>query len=87
MSINQVTNLKKVLGLTDVLGFVFGQIIGAGVLVLTGIGIGLTGKGIVLAFLISGLINCFTILPMAQLSSAIPTTGAGYRYSSLLLGA
>lgn len=86
MSLNQAANLKKVLNLTDVLGFVFGQIIGAGVLVLTGIGIGLTGKGIVLAFIISGIINCITVLPMGQLASAIPTTGAGYRYSSLLLG-
>lgn len=86
MALNQVANLKKVLGLTDVLGFVFGQIIGAGVLVLTGIGIGLTGKGVILAFLISGLVNCVCIMPMAQLASAIPTTGAGYRYSSMLLG-
>lgn len=86
MAATQTNNLKKVLGLTDVLGFVFGQIIGAGVLVLTGIGIGLTGKGIVLAFLISGVINVINILPMAQLASAIPTTGAGYRYSSMLLG-
>ena len=86
MAADQVHNLKKVLGLTDVLGFVFGQIIGAGVLVLTGIGIGLTGKGIVFAFLVSGIINCINILPMAQLASAIPTTGAGYRYSSILLG-
>lgn len=86
MSNGQVANLKKVLGLSDILGFVFGQIIGAGVLVLTGIGIGLTGKGIILAFIVSGLINCLTILPMAQLASAIPTTGAGYKYSSMLLG-
>ena len=40
MSNGQVANLKKVLGLSDILGFVFGQIIGACVLVLTGIGIG-----------------------------------------------
>lgn len=86
MVVNQEANLKKVLGLTDILGFVFGQIIGAGVLVLTGIAIGLTGKGVVLAFLIAGLITCVNILPMAQLSSAIPTAGAGYRYSTILLG-
>jgi APA family basic amino acid/polyamine antiporter len=83
---SQEANLKKVLVLTDVLGFCFGNIIGAGVLVLTGVAIGLTGKGVVLAFLIAGVITCFTILPMAQLTSAIPTTGASYRYASLLLG-
>jgi len=86
MRTRQEANLKKVLGLSDVLGFVFGQIVGAGVLILTGIGIGLTGKGIVVAFIITGLINCITVLPMAQLASAIPVTGAGYRYSSMLMG-
>ena len=86
MGVNHEANLKKVLGLTDVLGLAFGQIIGAGILVLTGIAIGLTGKGVILAFLIAGVITCITILPMAQLAAAIPTTGAGYRYSSRLLG-
>lgn len=86
MAVNQEANLKKVLVLSDVLGFCFGNIIGAGVLVLTGVAIGLTGKGVVLAFLIAGIITCFTILPMAQLASAVPTTGASYRYASLLLG-
>jgi len=86
MAVNQEANLKKVLGFTDVLGFVFGGIIGAGVLVMTSIAIGLTGKGVILAFAIAGIINCVNILPMAQLASALPTTGAGYRYSSWLLG-
>ena len=42
----QATNLKKVLGLTDVLGIAIGQIIGAGVMSLTGIGIQMTGSGL-----------------------------------------
>jgi APA family basic amino acid/polyamine antiporter len=82
---NQLANLKKVMGLTEVLGFIFGQIIGAGVLILTGIGIGLTGKGIIWAFLISGVLNCFYCTVISQLAAAIPATGAGYRYSTLLL--
>jgi APA family basic amino acid/polyamine antiporter len=48
MSGNQLANLKRVMGLPEVLGFTFGQIIGAGVLVLTGVGIGLTGKGAII---------------------------------------
>lgn len=78
--------LKKVLGLTDVLALTVGLTIGPGVLVLMGAGIGLTGKGVALAFLIAGIANCINVIPMAQMCSAIPTTGAGYRYSSLLLG-
>ncbi|SDE36705.1 APC family permease [Sporomusa acidovorans] len=82
----QTAKLKKVLGLSDVLGFVLGSIVGAGVLILTGVGIGLTGKGVVLAFLISGLVNIIAIMPLAQLASALPVTGAGYTYSKLLVG-
>ncbi|ALM83488.1 APC family permease [Bordetella sp. N] len=78
--------LKKVLGLTDVLALTVGLTIGPGVLVLMGPGIGLTGKGVALAFFIAGIVNCINVIPMAQMCSAIPTTGAGYRYSSLLLG-
>jgi basic amino acid/polyamine antiporter, APA family len=83
---NEEAKLKKVLGLTDVLALVIGLTIGPGVLVLMGPGIGLTGKGVVLAFLIAGIANCINVIPMAQLCSAMPTTGAGYRFSSLLLG-
>jgi basic amino acid/polyamine antiporter, APA family len=83
---NEAAKLKKVLGLTDVLALTVGLTIGPGVLVLMGPGIGLTGKGVTLAFLIAGIANCINVIPMAQLCSAMPTTGAGYRYSSLLLG-
>ncbi len=86
MATNQLANLKKVLGLKEVLAFTFANIIGVGVLVLTGIGIGLTGKGVILAFLISGVLNCVYVTVVAQLSAAIPATGASYRYSTLLLG-
>lgn len=85
-SSGEEAKLKKVLGLTDVLALTVGLTIGPGVLVLMGPGIGLTGKGVILAFLIAGIANCITVIPIAQLCSAIPTTGAGYRYSSLLLG-
>lgn len=78
--------LKKVLGLQDVLALAVGLTIGTGILILMGPGIGLTGKGVVLAFFISGITNCINLIPMTQLCSAMPTTGAGYRYSSLLLG-
>lgn len=86
MSASHEANFKKVLGLSDVVGMALGQIIGAGVLIFTGIGIGMTGRGIMIAFLVAAAMTAITILPMAQLSSAIPTTGAAYRYSSRLLG-
>ena len=86
MAVSQEANFKKVLSLSDVVGMALGQIIGAGVLIFTGIGIGMTGQGIIIAFLVAAAMTAITVLPMAQLSAAIPTTGAAYRYSSRLLG-
>ncbi len=62
--LNATSNkFKKVLGLTDVLGTI-GQIIGAGVMSLTGIGIQMTGSGITPAFILSAVITllCFQLL-------------------------
>ncbi|MGW8027298.1 APC family permease [Staphylococcus xylosus] len=81
----QATNLKKVLGLTDVLGIAIGQIIGAGVMSLTGIGIQMTGSGITPAFIISAVITLLTMFPIAILGSTLPTTGGMYQYTSRLL--
>ncbi|MCE7784938.1 APC family permease [Staphylococcus xylosus] len=81
----QATNLKKVLGLTDVLGIAIGQIIGAGVMSLTGIGIQMTGSGITPAFILSAVITLLTMFPIAILGSTLPTTGGMYQYTSRLL--
>lgn len=82
---NQEANLKKVLGLGDVMSIGAGQIIGAGVMALTGIAIGMTGSGVTLAFVISSVFTLFMVLPIAVMGSAIPTTGGLYRYTSRLL--
>jgi Gamma-aminobutyrate permease and related permeases len=68
------------------MGIAIGQIIGAGIMSMTGIAIGMTGTGIVLAFLISAVLTLITIAPVAYLSAAVPTTGGAYRYTSRLLG-
>ena len=64
----QTANLKKVLGLPDVMGIAIGQIIGAGVMSLTGIGIQMTGSGITPAFVISSILTLVTMFPIAILS-------------------
>ena len=81
----QSKHLKKVLSLSDVMGIAIGQIIGAGVMSLTGIGIQMTGSGITPAFILSSLITLLTMLPIAILASSLPTTGGMYQYTSRLL--
>lgn len=82
---SEESKLKKVLGLGDVMSIGVGQIIGAGVMALTGIAIGMTGSGVVLAFIVSSIFTLFMVLPTAVLGSALPTTGGNYKYASRLL--
>jgi len=68
------------------MGIAVGQIIGSGIMTMTGTAIGMTGTGIWLAFILSALCTAFTSLPNAVLGAAVPTTGGEYRYISRLKG-
>lgn len=76
----------KKLNFMDCMGFCIGQIIGSGIMVLTGIVIGLTGHGTPWAFIGSAALALIITLPAAVLSSAIPSNGAGYSYLRRLIG-
>jgi APA family basic amino acid/polyamine antiporter len=83
---NQEQNLKRVLDTKDVIAMTVGLIIGAGVMTLTGLAITRTGTGVSLAYLLSAVLTVIISLPVAQLSSAAPSAGASYKYSSRLIG-
>lgn len=82
----QESKLIRNLGFWDLMAISVGQIIGAGIMSSTGVAIGMTGTGVVLAFLISPLLTIISIFPVAILSSAVPTTGGPYRYCSRFMG-
>ncbi|MEG1878250.1 MAG: APC family permease [Pseudoflavonifractor sp.] len=86
MSATPETAVKKKLNFSDCMGFCIGQIIGSGIMVLTGVVIGLTGHGTPLAFILGALLALSTVLPFIILSSTIPASGAGYTYVKRLLG-
>lgn len=77
--------LKKELSLWHVVVMAIGQIIGAGVMSLTGIAIALTGSGVTPAFVLSAMLTLITTLPIAIMGASIPTTGGPYKYTSRLL--
>lgn len=72
--------LKKVLGFGDLMGIGVGQIIGSGIMVLTGITIELTGAGTPFAFLLAAVLVTCPNLVLAVLGSAVPATGGMYTY-------
>ncbi|MDG1708517.1 MAG: APC family permease, partial [Emcibacteraceae bacterium] len=78
---------KKLLGFWDLMGISLGQIIGTGVVILTGISISMTGYGAPWAFVLALLIVAIPTICIAALGSAVPNTGGNYTYVRDLLGA
>lgn len=77
---------KKLLGFWDLMGISLGQIIGTGVVILTGISIGMTGFGAPWAFVLALLIVAIPTISIAALGSAVPNTGGNYTYVRDLIG-
>lgn len=82
----QESKLIRSLGYWDLMGIAIGQIIGVGVMSSTGVAIGMTGTGVVLAFLMSPVLVIMCIYPFAILGATAPTTGGPYRYVSRIMG-
>lgn len=76
----QKGGLKKVLGLWDLMGIGIGQIIGSGIMALTGVCIALTGAGTPLAFIAAAILVICPNTVLAVLGSAVPATGGMYTY-------
>lgn len=70
----------------DCMGLGIGQIIGSGVMVLTGIVIGMTGHGTPYAFILGALLSITLAVPYILLSSTIPASGVGYNSVKRLVG-
>jgi APA family basic amino acid/polyamine antiporter len=74
------SGLKPALGLAAVSSIAIGFMIGGGVFVFTGIALRITGPALPLAYGLAVIPVFLSILPMAMLGSAIPTTGGNYKY-------
>lgn len=77
---------KKLLGFWDLMSISLGQIIGTGVVVLTGISISMTGYGAPWAFIFALVIVAIPTICIAALGSAVPSTGGNYTYVRDLIG-
>lgn len=83
---NSTKDLKRVLGFKDLLGVAIGQIIGAGIMSLMGIAIGMTGRSVPFAFLIAAVLSIVTIIPTIIVGGTIRLRGGHYTMSALLAG-
>ncbi len=73
--------LKRQLGLVSTTLYGIGVILGAGIYALIGVGAGLAGNALWLAFLIAAIISVFTALSYAELSGMFPKDAAEYTYT------
>jgi APA family basic amino acid/polyamine antiporter len=62
------------------------QIIGAGIFVISGVGVKIAGPGIILAFLLAGGACTLAALCYAELASMIPQAGSAYTYAYGIFG-
>lgn len=68
------------------MGLAIGQVIGSGVMVLTGIVVGMTGHGTPFAFITGAVLTILLAIPFILLSSTIPASGVGYNSVKRLVG-
>ena len=83
---NKPEQSRQKLGFIDCMGMAIGQIIGSGIMVLTGVVIGMTGHGTPYAFIVGALVAIITCVPYIILTGTIPASGAGYTYIRRLMG-
>lgn len=70
--------LKRVLGFWDLVGLTLGQIIGAGILTYTGVGISMTGRSVVISYILSAFLVLFTLIPILIVNSVFSFSGGQY---------
>ena len=80
-----VPELKRVLKLPTVAFIAIGFMIGGGVFIFTGIVFRITGPALPMAYALAVIPVFISMMPLAMLGSAIPTTGANYRYPSRMV--
>ena len=81
------SELKRSLNAINLISLGIGCIIGTGIFVLTGrAAADFAGPGIMISFVITGLLCTFVALCYAELASMLPVSGSAYSYSYASMG-
>lgn len=86
MATAQKKSLHRSLGAFQLMLFGIGCIIGTGIFVLTAAGAQKAGPGLMLAFVIAGLVCIVAALCYAEIAAMIPVAGSAYTYSYATMG-
>lgn len=81
-----MSELRRELGFWDALTIGAGTMIGAGIFLLAGVALELTGPAAIFAYLLSGIVCMITASSAAELATGMPTSGGDYFFVSRSLG-
>ena len=79
-------SLAKTLSWPHLIGLGVGAIVGTGIYTLIGVGANLAGPGVMLSFVLAGIVCACAALAYAELSTMMPAAGSAYTYSYAVLG-
>ncbi len=79
-------DLKRVLGRKDLMSIAVGQIIGAGIMSLTGVAIGMTGKSVPLSFMVAAIFTIIMSVPIIIIGGTVRMRGGQYTQVAILAG-
>ena len=78
--------LKRVLTLKDLVGVAIGQVIGAGIMSLMGVAIGMTGRSVPIAFVTAAFAVLIMNVPTILVCGVVRLRGGSYTMAALLSG-
>lgn len=81
-----MSELKRALGLFDVVSLVIGTIVGADIYIAAAFGAGFLGPASILAWVIAGIMAITIALCFAECSSLVPRVGGPYAYAKEAFG-
>jgi basic amino acid/polyamine antiporter, APA family len=81
------SGLKRTLGPIGLTALGVGAIVGTGIFVLTGVAAAkYAGPGLILSFVVAGIVSALAALCYAELASTVPISGSAYTYTYATLG-
>jgi amino acid transporter/nucleotide-binding universal stress UspA family protein len=81
-----MSELKRELGFWDALTIGAGTMIGAGIFLLAGVALEMSGPAAIFAYILSGIVCMITASSAAELATGMPTSGGDYFFVSRSLG-
>jgi APA family basic amino acid/polyamine antiporter len=85
-SIGGGSRLRRTLGWPHLVALGVGAIIGTGIYTLVGIGAGRAGPGVILAFVVAGIVCACAALAYAEMATMMPVSGSAYTYTYAVFG-